>query len=71
MEQQLKTIYEAQQVCTQIIAQEKKILSAPKRIREMEAAVEELVERCARSTSVIDELEKERRKKYKSNRRCS
>jgi uncharacterized protein len=65
LEQQLKTIYEAQQVCTQIIAQEKKILSAPRKIQEMEAAVAELVDRCARSKGVIDELEKERRQKEK------
>ena len=65
LEQQLKTIYEAQQVSTQIIAQEKKILSAPKKIQEMEAAVEELADRCARGKGVVDELEKERRQKEK------
>ncbi len=65
MEQQLKTIYEAQQICTKIIANEKKILSAPKKIREMDASLEELTDRITRETTVIEELEKERRKKEK------
>lgn len=65
MEQQLKTIYEAQQVCSQIIAQEKKILSAPKRIKEMEAELEELADRVARGKGVVEKLEQDRRKKEK------
>jgi uncharacterized protein len=65
LEQQLKTIYEAQKVCTQIIANEKKILSVPKRVQEIEATLEELRDRIARGDSVVDELEKDRRKKEK------
>ena len=65
MEQQLKTIYEAQQVCTQIIQNERKILSVPKRIKEIETSLQELTDRVARGTGVVEELEKERRKKEK------
>ena len=65
MEQQLKTIYEAQKVCTQIIANEKKILSVPRRIQEIDATLAELGDRVARGNSVVEELEKDRRKKEK------
>lgn len=65
MEQQLKTIYEAQQICTQIIAHERKAHSAPEKLREMDEALDDLANRVKRGSSVIDELEKERRKKEK------
>jgi len=65
LEQQLKTIYEAQQICTQIIANEKKILSVPRRIQEIDSALAELADRVARGNSVVEELEKDRRKKEK------
>ena len=65
MEQQLKTVYEAQKVCTQIISNEKKILSVPKRIQEIDAALAELSDRVARGNGVVEELEKDRRKKEK------
>ncbi|MDR2017396.1 MAG: C4-type zinc ribbon domain-containing protein [Syntrophobacterales bacterium] len=65
MEQQLKTIYEAQKICTQIISNEKKILSVPKKIHEMDETLKELADRVARGNSVVEELEKDRRKKEK------
>ncbi|HEY3278178.1 MAG TPA: C4-type zinc ribbon domain-containing protein [Syntrophorhabdaceae bacterium] len=65
MEQQLKTIFEAQQVSTQIRAHEKKIWSAPKKIHEMDASLAELTDRVGRAKAVIEELEKDRRKKEK------
>jgi uncharacterized protein len=65
LEQQLKTIYEAQKVCTLIIENERKILLGPKKMQEMEEALAELVDKVAREKGVIEELEKERRKKEK------
>jgi predicted nucleic acid-binding Zn-ribbon protein len=65
LEQQLKTIYEAQKICTQIISNEKKILSVPKKIHEMDETLKELADRVARGNSVVEELEKDRRKKEK------
>jgi predicted nucleic acid-binding Zn-ribbon protein len=65
LEQQLKTIYEAQQICTRIRENEKKTLLAPVRIKEMDVAVERLRERVTRGKGVVEELEKERKKKEK------
>ena len=65
MEQQLKTIYEAQQIYTKIRENEKKAQLTPKIIKEMDAEVESLRDRVTRGKAVIDELEKERRKKEK------
>ena len=65
MEQQLKTIYEAQKVCTQIIANEKKILSGPRKMQEMDSALAELSDKITREKTIIEELDKERRKKEK------
>ncbi|MBA4418830.1 MAG: hypothetical protein C0392_13120 [Syntrophus sp. (in: bacteria)] len=65
MEQQLKTIYEAQQIYTKIRENEKKAQLAPKMMREMDGAVESLRDRATRGKAVVDELEKERRKKEK------
>jgi uncharacterized protein len=65
LEQQLKTIYEAQQVSSEIRAHEKKIRSAPKRMREMDATLAELTDKVTREKGVIEELEKDRRKKEK------
>jgi uncharacterized protein len=65
LEQQLKTIYEAQKVCTLIIENERKILLGPKKMQDMEEALAELADKVAREKGVIEELEKERRKKEK------
>ena len=65
MEQQLKTVFEAQKVCTQIIANEKKISSVPKRMHEIEATLAELVDRVERGNNVVEELDKDRRNKEK------
>jgi uncharacterized protein len=65
LEQQLKTIYEAQQVSTQIRAHEKKIKSAPEKIQELDAALAELTDKVTREKAVVEELEKDRKKKEK------
>lgn len=65
MEQELKTIYEAQKLDTQIFEKEKRLISAPKMIAEMEQEIETLKKNIAKEKEIIDELEKERRKKEK------
>jgi uncharacterized protein len=65
LEQQLKTIYEAQQIYTRIRENEKKTLMAPKRMKEMDTTLEQLRERVDRGKGVVEELDKERRKKEK------
>jgi len=65
LEQELKTIYEAQKLDTQIFEKEKRLISAPKMIAEMEQEIETLKKNIAKEKEIIDELEKERRKKEK------
>lgn len=65
MEQELKTIFEAQQIDTQIIENEKKMLLAPRMIAEMDSEIEEMRSKAEREKEIIQELEKERRKKEK------
>lgn len=65
MEQELKTIYEVQLLESNIINNEKKKLIGPKKIEEMDRELEELKNKAEKEKAVIDELEKERRKKEK------
>jgi len=65
LEHELKTIYEAQQLDTQIIEKEKKLVSAPKMIAAMDQEIEELKSKILQEKEIIDELENERRKKEK------
>ena len=65
MEQELKTIYEAQKLDTQILDYERKTASTPRRIGEMKQEMAEMTEKVAREKEIIEELEKERRKKEK------
>lgn len=65
MEQELKTIYEAQKLDSQIFEKEKKLFSAPKMIEAMEQEIELLKDNTNREKGIIDELEKERKKKEK------
>jgi predicted nucleic acid-binding Zn-ribbon protein len=65
LEQELKTIFEAQQIDTQIIENEKKMFLAPRIIAEMDAEIEEMHSKTGREKEIIQELEKERRKKEK------
>ncbi|HOP85056.1 MAG TPA: C4-type zinc ribbon domain-containing protein [Syntrophorhabdaceae bacterium] len=65
MEQELKTIYEVQLLESNIINNEKKKLIGPKKIEEMDRELEELKKKAEKEKAVIDELEKERRKKEK------
>ena len=65
MEQELKTIFEAQQIDTQVIENEKKLLFAPRMIAQMDMEIEEMHNKGEREKAVVQELEKERRKKEK------
>jgi len=65
LEQELKTIYEVQLLESNIINNEKKKLIGPKKIEEMDRELEELKKKAEKEKAVIDELEKERRKKEK------
>jgi predicted nucleic acid-binding Zn-ribbon protein len=65
LEQELRTLFEAQQVDSQIAQWERKMISAPNRLDELDKEMEEMRERIAREKELIDELEKERRRKEK------
>lgn len=65
MEQELRTIYEAQQIDTQIIKNERKMLVAPKTIADMDTEIERIKNKTAKEKDIIQELEKERKKKEK------
>jgi uncharacterized protein len=65
LEQELKTIFEAQQIDTQIIENERKMLFGPKIMADMDAEIEEIRNNSEKEKAIIQELEKERRKKEK------
>ncbi|HBA53113.1 zinc ribbon domain-containing protein [Syntrophorhabdus aromaticivorans] len=65
MEQELKTIYEAQGIDLQIIENEKRIHSTPKKLEEMDQEINMMTERVKKEQEIIEELEKERKKKEK------
>ncbi len=65
LEQELKTIFEAQQIDTKIIENERKMLFAPRMMAEMDAEIEEMYNKSDKEKAIIQELEKERRKKEK------
>ncbi len=65
MEQELRTLYEAQKIDTQIIENERKLLHAPKKMEEMEKEIAETKTKIEQEHQIIEELEKERRKKEK------
>jgi uncharacterized protein len=65
LEQELKTIFEAQQVDTQIIENERKLLLAPRIMGEMDAEIQEMRDKSEKGRAVVQELEKERKKKEK------
>jgi predicted nucleic acid-binding Zn-ribbon protein len=65
LEQELKTIFEAQQIDTQVIENERKLFLAPRMIAEMDAEIEAMHNKSEKEKAVVQELEKERRKKEK------
>ncbi|MCX5807515.1 MAG: C4-type zinc ribbon domain-containing protein [Proteobacteria bacterium] len=65
MEQELRIIYEAQQIDTQIAENERKTHSVPKTIEELDNEIDELKNKIEKEKVVAQELEKEKNKKEK------
>ncbi|MCX5802111.1 MAG: C4-type zinc ribbon domain-containing protein [Proteobacteria bacterium] len=65
MEQELKTIYEAQKINIQIIENERKLLLAPKKIEAMDKEIKGIKDKVEKEKGMIEELEKERKRKEK------
>jgi uncharacterized protein len=65
LEQELRTLFEAQQVDSQIAHWERKMVTAPNRLEELDREVKAMREKITSENQIIDELEKERRKKEK------
>lgn len=65
MERELETLFEAQQIETQIMEGEQKLLQAPRRLKQMEEELLAVRQKIDKENEIIDELEKERRKKEK------
>jgi len=65
LEQELKTIYEAQKIDMQIIENERKLVSTPKKIEKMDYDIQAMHEKVDKEKEILEEFEKERRKKEK------
>jgi predicted nucleic acid-binding Zn-ribbon protein len=65
LEQELKTIYEAQKINIQIIENERKLLLAPKKIEAMDKEIKGIKDKVEKEKGMIEELEKERKRKEK------
>jgi hypothetical protein len=65
LEQELKTIYEAQKIDMQIIEDERKLVSTPKKIEKMDHDIKAMHEKVDKEKEILEEFEKERRKKEK------
>ena len=65
MEQELKTIFEAQIIDMQIIENERKLVLTPKKIENMDHDIKAMQEKVDKEKEILEELEKERRKKEK------
>jgi predicted nucleic acid-binding Zn-ribbon protein len=65
LEQELKTIYEAQKINIQIIENERKLLLAPKNIERMDKEIKGIKDKVEKEKGMIEELEKERKRKEK------
>jgi predicted nucleic acid-binding Zn-ribbon protein len=65
LEQELRTIYEAQKIDLQIIENEKKLVTTPKKIEKMEHDIKVMHDKVTREKEILEELEKDRRRKEK------
>ena len=66
MEQELRTIHEAQKIDMQIIENEKKLISTPKKIEKMEHDIKAISEKISKEKEILEEFEKDGRAKKKS-----
>ncbi len=65
MEQELKTVYEAQKIDMQIIENERKLVSTPKKIEKMDHDIKTMHEKVSKEKEILEEFEKERKRKEK------
>jgi uncharacterized protein len=65
LEQELRTIYEAQKIDMQIIENEKKLISTPKKIEKMEHDIKAMSGKVSKEKEISEEFEKERKGKEK------
>jgi predicted nucleic acid-binding Zn-ribbon protein len=65
LEHELGTLYEAQKIELQIMENETKRQTAPKKLQEMDEELKQLKERLEKEKVIFEELEKERKKKEK------
>jgi len=65
LEQELKTVFEAQKIDMQIIEHEKKLVTTPEKIATMEQDIKEMHEKVSKEKEILEEFEKERRRKEK------
>jgi hypothetical protein len=65
LEQELRTIYEAQKIDIQIIENERKLISTPDRIEKMDHDIKTMHEKVNKEKEILEEFEKERRTKEK------
>jgi hypothetical protein len=65
LEQELRTVYEAQKIDMQIIENEKKLISTPKKIEKMEHDIKAMSEKVSKEKEILEEFEKERKGKEK------
>jgi predicted nucleic acid-binding Zn-ribbon protein len=65
LEQELKTIYETQIIDIQIMENEKKLVSTPKKIEKMDSDIKAMQDKISKEKEILEELEKERKRKEK------
>lgn len=65
MEHELRTIHEAQKIDLQIIENEKKLVTTPKKIEKMEHDIKVMHEKVSKEKEILEEFEKDRKQKEK------
>jgi uncharacterized protein len=65
LEQELRTIYEAQKIDLQIIENEKKLVTTPRKVEKMEHDIKVMHEKVNKEKEILEEFEKDRKKKEK------
>lgn len=65
MEHELRTIHQAQKIDLQIIENEKKLVTTPKKIEKMEHDIKVMHEKVSKEKEILEEFEKDRKQKEK------
>lgn len=63
LEQELKTLYDAQKYDLQILELQRKVVAAPNRIEALDRELQGIIDKVEREKTIIEELDKERKKK--------